>query len=247
VTALGCKGEPAASTPTFAPTAGFAPAGGAPPAPSAYAAPRAQTAAPVPPPIAQPAAPAGCRAAGERLAQISPDRFRADETTAACESERWVSTIVACIARSTSRADLQACEKALFAEVKLEFSPQRTFDIRQMTDVKDPPIFTLDGDLVTFRANGQHCGMIGVQQRPAYASFLVCGDKVLAGPLTTDIELKEAMELVTRAGVAEINAEMQVKQAELNLSRSVMQRWPSGGGTTTVYDRASGRPLYQTY
>jgi len=223
---------------------------GQPPA-SAFAlslSPPTASPAAAPPAAPAPAAASACRAAAERLGQLSHDMTKVDGVTAECEQNRWPEKLPPCIARAADKDDIQACAKLAFEDGKVEFQPQRVVDVTagNVTE-QDPPMFTQNGDVIAFRANGQRCGMIGMYSGPAYATFLICGGSVLAGPLTTDAEVQEAFQIVANAGVAEINGMAQQEQQAFDIAKSVRDRWPTGGGTTRVYDRASGRPLYDTY
>lgn len=247
---VACKNDKQVTPPPSPQASGFINVLGPPPggAPAQPVAPTAiATSAPAPMPAAAPAG-GDCRAAAVRLGELNNDPSHVDQVAAECERDRWPEKLVPCIARADGKEAIQACGRLAFEGVKLDFQPQRVIDVTD-ADIADqqPPFFTQDGDVLAFRDHGRPCGMIGTYSGPAYATFLVCDGKVLAGPLVGEKEYLSAIELVTRAGLAEVKGMADAESAAFDLQRSIRVAMPSGGGTTTVYDRASGRPLYQTY
>ena len=135
---------------------------------------------------------------------------------------------------------------------RLSFSPSRVVDL-MTEDVGSvqPPLFSQDGDVLAFRANGMQCGMIGTTQSGAYSTYVICAGNVLAGPLTSQDDNRRALEMIVQAATMEASApaDQQASDASFgfDLAKSVRDGFPNGGTTTTVYDASSGRPLYSKY
>ncbi|MBI4816783.1 MAG: hypothetical protein HY791_11025 [Deltaproteobacteria bacterium] len=166
------------------------------------------------------------------------------ETDAAnCRKERWPPKWTHCAKSAESVDDLmRRCAKLAFGE-RLDFKAERALEAGQDQSGMQPAFFSRGGDVLTFRYSGQPCGLVSVKSGPVVGAFLICAGKVLAGPVTHASEFSSIGAIVSQAAMAEAAA----IASGFDLAKSVRDAWPHGGGTYSVHDAKTGKPLYGTY
>lgn len=229
----------AGSGPSAVPGAAPATAAPAGPVPAASAEPTAESADEQGTSAAAVAPPAGVAAPAEDACSRSVRAFRVlaakedpeaaarlppeEEDVQTCRAHAWPAAMLECTPRVASVAEFYAsCAKLAF---------QGTVDLRPGRELPPGTEPTQDGDFVSYStSDGGRCGMLYKSVEPVEAMFVVCGDEVLAGPLTTVDEIQGV--------VAELSDQ---SRSAHDLRESIVRNWPSGGGTRyRVYD-SSGR------
>ncbi len=136
-----------------------------------------------------------------------------------CKSENWPPELLACSAGETSVDGVaDRCNKLAFAG-EIDLKAGREFDGAVDNSAASPPVYELDGDTVIFNKSSR-CAMAMKKRFGADAVFVMCGGKVIAGPLTTVTEIKSVM------------AEVQAESADASkLTQAIMNNYPSGCST----------------
>jgi hypothetical protein len=96
-----------------------------------------------------------------------------------------------------------------------------------------------DGDFVTWEHfSGITCGSL-YKAQPREALFILCGDRLIAGPLTTEAEVREVYELMQQELAEAVRMKADMMTFAFELGRSVRSRMPDGCSNCVyrVYDR----------
>lgn len=232
------KGECVEPAATAAPTAGPIPTA-AGPIPTAAVAPVGTGGPAAGGAVAQPgggaAAPAGaCEAAvaafrtlasktatTEQLAKLPS----VEQDVQACKDQAWPAALLACLPQVGSMDEyFSQCAKLAFGG---------TLDMHVQRELAPGTEPTADGDYVLYHQGGDgKCGLLYKTVAPVSAMFVLCGNEVLAGPLTTVAEVTGVVREIAAGS-----------RAGHDLRQRIVQNWPSGGGTHyRIYD-GNGRYL----
>ncbi len=163
-----------------------------------------------------------CDAAIRHVSALLGETTGIPEEITRCRSERWRPEFLACMVQ-TPDLDTYAsrCMKLLFSDAD-GLKVERVFAAGASRD-GEPAAGKQDGDLVLY-SDADRCGFLSRFRYPGEAVYLVCGNTVFAGPLTTPAEIEEVSESVLA----------QKRQAH-DLRMSLMKQWPKFR-TVRVYD-----------
>jgi hypothetical protein len=173
------------------------------------------------------------------LAKEAEDEETVANAIADCKRQAWPPEMLECSGAATDIATIaEKCNKLAFAGAPLDMKPGRIFRVDGTQEEKDrihgamPRMFALDGDFEIFD-KASHCGAMKKKLFGVEAMFVVCGGRVVIGPLTTVAEISAVMTALPGAatGGAATMAELAAKH-------------PTGCASCRyrTYD-ASGQPL----
>jgi len=135
-----------------------------------------------------------------------------DEAVAACQAQPVPAAFTACaLAASDASALFRTCYALPFQGRDLTIG--RSFDGRASNADADPPVFSLDGDTMSFGK----CQMIHQQVAQFHGFFISCDGKT-QGPLTTGEDIKAAVAALRQESAAGHRAVM-----------NIMSNYPAGG------------------
>ncbi len=178
--------------------------------------------APAPAPVAAADGDA-CAAAVAHIATLAEVPIDVAVETANCRSQRWPAAFLSCATTAPDTATYaDACMKAVFPpDTRLEV--KRRFDGVADNSAVTPPAGSQDGDFVVY-SRDEGCGILWIVRPPGEAGYVLCGDTLMAGPLTTGTEIEDAFAELAR-----------LSRAGHDLQMELMKKWPTGR-TVRVYD-----------
>lgn len=202
----GDKASPAvakeAAPPTKAEAKGEAPAKAEAPIAKAEA-PVAKAEPAAAPPPTEPAPPT-CRTMLEHITAVlrttgseaTKAALKSPESSIArCEAQTNDPVLMKCFMDAATEADVDACNLSGFPG-QVDGTPKRKVDGKANNAGLEPPIFTVDGDYMSYDAD---CGMLYREAPPAGALFISCNDTVKIGPIVNAKKLESVMAEISDA------------------------------------------------
>ncbi|MBX3160140.1 MAG: hypothetical protein KF773_29505 [Deltaproteobacteria bacterium] len=177
---------------------------------------------------------------GDRdLAKEAEDDETVANALADCKRQAWPPEMLVCAGAAPDLATIDAsCNKLAFGGAELDMKPGRTFRADGTQEERDriagavPKMFALDGDFEVFD-EATNCGVMKKKRFGVEAMFVICGGRVVVGPLTTIAEISAVMGEMPKASAG-----------AASLASALASRFPPGCPSCRyrVYD-ASGAPV----
>lgn len=146
-----------------------------------------------------------------------------EASIARCETQTNDPVLVRCFMDATTEEGIEACNIAGFPG-PVDGTAKRKVDGKRDNSGLEPPIFTLDGDYMSYDAD---CGMLYREAPPAGALFIACNDQVKIGPIVNAKKLESVM--------AEISDQSRSRH---EMVMGIIDNYPKGklGVKVHVYD-----------